>query len=81
MIDSNKINKNIFLVFMQQNPVGVLTKPFVKSIKFWLFKQNVLLGQKKSFVRYIFFSVYIYMYFIKHLLAYSTKYLLKYVKI
>ena len=46
-----QINKNIFLVFMQQNSFVVPTKHFAISIKFWLLKQNVLLEQqKKSFL-------------------------------
>ena len=51
------INKNILLVFMQQNYFVVPTKYFSKSIKFWLFEQDVLLGQKKSFFACIFLAV------------------------
>ena len=40
-----QINKNIFLVFMQQNSFVVPTKHFTVSIKFWLLEQNVLLQQ------------------------------------
>ena len=35
---------------MQQNSFVVPAKNFTISIEFWLLKQNVLLGQKKSFV-------------------------------
>ena len=60
-----QINKNILLVFMQQNYFVVPTKHFVISIKFMLLKQNVLLGQqnvlsgqKKKFrCRNVFLSV------------------------
>ena len=41
-----QINKNILLVFMQQNSFFEPTKHFAISIKFWLLKQNVLLGQQ-----------------------------------
>ena len=41
-----QINKNILLVFMQQNSFAVPTKHFAISIKFWLLKQNVWLGQQ-----------------------------------
>ena len=37
--------KTILLVFMQQNSFVVSTKHFAISIKFWLLKQNILLGQ------------------------------------
>ena len=41
-----QINKNILLVFMRQNSFVVPTKHFAISIKFWLLKQNVSLGQQ-----------------------------------
>ena len=44
-----RINKNILLVFIQQNSFIVPTKHFAISIKFWLLKQNVLLGQPNFF--------------------------------
>ena len=44
-----QINKNILLVFMQQNSFVVITKHFRISTKFWLLKQNVLSGQQKKF--------------------------------
>ena len=34
---------------MQQNAFVALTKHFAISIKFWLLKQNVLLGQQNKF--------------------------------
>ena len=48
------IQKNILLVFMQQNSIVVPTKFFIKSIKFWLFQQSSLLGQQQKY----FFPVY-----------------------
>ena len=50
------MNKNILLVFMQQNSFVVLTKSIVKLIKFWLFKQNFLSGQQKKFCIHFFLS-------------------------
>ena len=44
-----RINKNILLIFMQQNSFVVPTKNFAILIKFWLLKQNVLLGQQRKF--------------------------------
>ena len=41
-----QINKNILLVSMQKNSFVVPTKYFSISIKFWLLKQNVSLGQQ-----------------------------------
>ena len=56
---SYQINKNLLLVFMQQNYFVLMTKNFAKSIKSWLFQQNVLLGQQINFFCMIFFlSVY-----------------------
>ena len=44
-----QINKNILLVFMQQNSFLVPTKHFATLIEFWLLKQNVLSGQQNFF--------------------------------
>ena len=44
-----RINKNILLLFMQQNSFIVPKKHFAISMKFWLLTQNVLSGQQKKF--------------------------------
>ena len=58
---------------MQQNSFIVLTTNFAKSIKIWLFQQNVLLEQQQNFCCIHFFSVYSLIKIIKKLLIQVDK--------